>query len=65
MSQAELKQELQSLSGQSSGSNDDLVSLVEDTLSNVRTMDDLYLFFSKTLPELRLTLATVNPVTSN
>jgi hypothetical protein len=65
MSQAELKQELQSLSGQSSGSNDDLVSLVEDTLSNVRTMDDLYLFFSKTLPELRLTLATVNPVASN
>ena len=38
--------------------DEEFVSLLDDMLSNVRTIDDLFFFFGKTFPDLRETLVT-------
>jgi hypothetical protein len=37
------------------------VQLLEDMIGNVRSIDDLYFFFDKTLTEVRVSMTTVQP----
>jgi hypothetical protein len=37
----------------------EFVMLLSDMLTNVRTVDDLYFFFDKTLPELKQSLTNL------
>lgn len=55
LSLAELKHELSTLSGEGT-SNLELVHLLDDMISNVKSVDDLYFFFDKTLAELKTQL---------
>jgi hypothetical protein len=42
----------------SASSDQELVLLLEDMIANIRSIDDLFFFFGKTLPDLRETLVT-------
>lgn len=61
----ELKQELMALSLQS-GTNvqdgQEYIHLLDDMLQHVKTIDDLYFFFDKTIVELRLQISKVQPL---
>lgn len=55
----ELKHEMKRAALDNGGGGNELVQMLDDLVANVRSVDDLYLFFDKTFTELRQTLSNL------